>query len=110
MEGSRRRPGHLLGLGDLIGQGQQLDLQFVELSAGFLGAFPGNGQFANTRPLVRRNAVKLVFAGLAARQHIGGMQVAFGAATGGFAAFAAHEVEASRDEFRGLGHLAQKGG
>jgi hypothetical protein len=99
----------LLRLDDLIGQRQQLGLQSVELSAGFLSAFPGQSQFAHARSLWGRDAVKLVFAGLAASQDVGGMQVAFGATAGGFAAFAVHEVEASRDEFCGFGHLTQKG-
>jgi hypothetical protein len=99
----------LLGLNDLIGQSQHLGVQFMEFSPGFLRVPPGPGQLADASPLVGRDAVELVFARLTASQDISGMQLAFGAAAGGLTAFAVQEVKASRDEFCGLGHLAQKG-
>ena len=83
-------------------------MQFVEFGAGFLRAFPGAGELANSRALVRGNGVKFVFALFTASQDVSGVQVALSAAAGSFTAFAVHEVEAARDELCGSGDLAQK--
>ena len=68
----------------------------AELGAGALAAAPGRGPLADLGALVGRNAVELVAAGLAAREHPGGVEMAAGTAAGGFAALAAHEVKGAR--------------
>ena len=65
----------------------------AELRAGALVAAPSCGQLADLGALLGRHGVECVAAGLAAGQDSGGVELAAGAAAGGFAAFAPHEIE-----------------
>jgi hypothetical protein len=98
----------LLFLDDLIGQSQQLGIEFEQLGAGFLGPPPGGGQLAHAGALSRWHRIELVLARFGAGQNPGGVQLTLGAAAGGFSTFAAQEVKTAGDEVGRGGHEAQK--
>src|ERR1700719_2158135 len=83
-------------------------MHFLEFSASLLRTFPGGSKLSNPCPLAGRYRVELVFAPLAPGQDVGGMQLSLSATARGFAALAAQQIKASRDQLGRFGHLAQE--
>jgi hypothetical protein len=97
-----------LALGDSIGQSQQGGDLLNEAGPGALVTAPGRRPLADLGALGRGHRVEFMFALLAAREHPYGVPLAASATAGGFATFAAQEIEGAWGKRALGGHGAQE--